>query len=173
MLQFVTLFAVHPVRHLHSNARTVNCSLSQTLYSSCLSPLPMAPHSLNASRNCKPGSCSVSHVTVHILTLRRLMSYVYGAPILDVSRSHTTTHHSRYDSSGRVISSSQRRLPDNTRHSQQTNTHAPGGIRTHDLSRRAAGPLICCDRGFESHRRHGYLSVVSVACCQVEVSATS
>ena len=25
------------------------------------------------------------------LTLRRLMSYIYGAPILDVSRSHTTT----------------------------------------------------------------------------------
>jgi len=24
-----------------------------------------------------------------------LMSYIYGAPILDVSRSHTTTHHSR------------------------------------------------------------------------------
>ena len=34
-----------------------------------------------------------------ILTLRLLMSYIYiyiyGAPILDVSRSHTTTHHSR------------------------------------------------------------------------------
>jgi len=30
-----------------------------------------------------------------ILTLRRLMSYMYGAPILDVSRSHTTTQHSR------------------------------------------------------------------------------
>ena len=30
-----------------------------------------------------------------VLTLRRLMSYIYGAPILDVSRSHTTTHHSR------------------------------------------------------------------------------
>ena len=29
------------------------------------------------------------------------------------------------------------------------------------------------DRGFESHREHGYLSVVSVVCCQVEVSATS
>ena len=29
------------------------------------------------------------------LTLRLLMSYVYGAPILDVSRSHTTTQHSR------------------------------------------------------------------------------
>ena len=29
------------------------------------------------------------------LTLRRLMSYIYGTPILDVSRSHTTTQHSR------------------------------------------------------------------------------
>ena len=29
------------------------------------------------------------------LTLRLLMSYTYGAPILDVYRSHTTTHHSR------------------------------------------------------------------------------
>ena len=34
-------------------------------------------------------------------------------------------------------------------------------------------PLTCWDRGFESHRGHGYLSVVSVVCCQVEVSATS
>ena len=33
--------------------------------------------------------------TLHYLTLRRLMSYIYGAPILDVSRSHTTTQHSR------------------------------------------------------------------------------
>jgi len=31
----------------------------------------------------------------NVLTLRRLMSYIYGAPILDVSRSHTTTQHSR------------------------------------------------------------------------------
>jgi len=29
------------------------------------------------------------------LTLRLLMSYIYGAPILDVSRSHTTTQHNR------------------------------------------------------------------------------
>jgi hypothetical protein len=29
------------------------------------------------------------------LTLRLLMSDIYGAPILDVSRSHTTTQHSR------------------------------------------------------------------------------
>ena len=64
-------------------------------------------------------------VKMSILTLRWLMSYTYGAPILDVSRSHTTR------------------------------------------------PLTCWERGFESHRGHGYLSVVSVVCCQVEVSATS
>ena len=37
-----------------------------------------------------------------------------------------------------MISSSQRPLPDNTQHSQQTDIHDPGGIRTHNLSRRAA-----------------------------------
>ena len=37
----------------------------------------------------------VSRIRVKSLTLRRLLSYIYGAPILDVSRSHTTTQHSR------------------------------------------------------------------------------
>ena len=46
-----------------------------------------------------------------------------------------------------MISLSQRPLPDNTQHSQQTNTHAPGGIRTHDLSRRAAADLRLRPRG--------------------------
>ena len=80
---------------------------------------------------------NVSRIRVKLLTFRLLMSYIYiyAAPILDVYRSHTTTQHSRQDSSGRVISSSQRPLPDNTRHSQQTNIHAPGGIRNNDLSR--------------------------------------
>jgi len=36
-----------------------------------------------------------SRIRVKLLTLRRLMSYIYGAPILDVSRSHTTPQHSR------------------------------------------------------------------------------
>jgi len=35
------------------------------------------------------------HLPHRTLTLRRLMSCIYGAPILDVSRSHTTTQHSR------------------------------------------------------------------------------
>ena len=37
----------------------------------------------------------VSRIRVKSLTLRLLMSYIYGAHILDVSRSHTTTQHSR------------------------------------------------------------------------------
>ena len=37
----------------------------------------------------------VSRIRVKSLTLGLLMSYIYGALILDVSRSHTTTHHSR------------------------------------------------------------------------------
>ena len=37
----------------------------------------------------------VSRIRVKLLTFRLLMSYIYGAIILDVSRSHTTTHHSR------------------------------------------------------------------------------
>ena len=49
--------------------------------------------------------------------------------ILEVSWSHTTTRHSRQDSSGPVISPSQRPLPDNTQHSQQTSM-PPVGFET-------------------------------------------
>ena len=68
--------------------------------------------------------------------------FLHGATTHSGQESHyrgfIITHHSRQDSSGRVISSSQRSLPDNTRHSQQTNIHAPGGIRTRNPSKRAA-----------------------------------
>ena len=37
----------------------------------------------------------VSRIRFKSLTIRLQTSYIYGAPILDVSRSHTTTHHSR------------------------------------------------------------------------------
>ena len=54
---------------------------------------------------------------------------------------HTQTHHIWQDSSGQVISPTQRLLPDNTQHSQQTDIHAPGRIRTHKPSMRAAADL--------------------------------
>ena len=44
----------------------------------------------------------------------------HGLLILEVDRSHTMMHYSWYDSSGRVIRSSQRPLPDKIQHSQQT-----------------------------------------------------
>ena len=59
----------------------------------------------------------------------------HGLLIHEVSRSHTTTHHIRQDSSARVISSSQGPLSDNTQHSQQTNIHALDGIRSQNPSR--------------------------------------
>ena len=90
----------------------------------------------------------------------------HGLLILEVSTSHTTTHHSRSDSFGRVISSSRRPVPDNTQHSQQTNIHDPGGIRTHDLSRRAARNLRLRPRGYWDRLLHTYIYslYISVKC---------
>ena len=58
------------------------------------------------------------------------------------------------DSSGRMISSSKRPLPDNTQHSQQTDIHAPGGFRTHNLSRRAAVGLRLRTRSHWDNSKH-------------------
>ena len=38
-------------------------------------------------------------------------------------------------------------LDDNTQHSQRTNIHAPGGIRTHNFSLRAAADLRLRSQG--------------------------
>ena len=75
-----------------------------------------------------------------------------GLLIHEVSRSHTTTHQSRYNSSGRVISSSHLPLPDNTQHSKQTDFHSSCRIRTHSLNRRAAPDLPLRPRGHWDRR---------------------
>jgi hypothetical protein len=97
-----------------------------------------------------------------------------GLLIREFSRSHPRMHHSRYDSSGRVISSSQRPLPD-TQHSQQKKIHAPGGIRTHNFKRWAATDLILRPRGhwdqqylhlisYRTGKRTGYVSHATYIC---------
>ena len=48
------------------------------------------------------------------------------------------THHTRWDSSGRVISQMQRPVPDNTRYSQETNMYATDGVRTRKTCKQAA-----------------------------------
>ena len=58
-------------------------------------------------------------------------------------------------------------------HTQRRTTVGRTPLDERSARRRDLRPLACSDRGFESHRGHGYLSVVSVVCCQVEVSATS
>jgi len=70
-----------------AGGRTVFNPLNTELNSICyLLALLRAHHFLHVSR-----------IRVKLLTFRLLMSYIYiyGAPILDVSRSHTTTQHSR------------------------------------------------------------------------------
>jgi len=52
---------------------------------------------------------------------------------------HTEWHVTVGRTPGRVISSSQRPVPDN---SQQTNIHAPGGIQTHNLGRQWAADRL-------------------------------
>jgi hypothetical protein len=60
--------------------------------------------------------------------------------------SHSNTHHSRQDSSGQGIGPSQRPLPDNT-NTVQDKHPCPGGIRTHDPTKRSAADLRLRPRG--------------------------
>ena len=62
----------------------------------------------------------------------------FGLLITEVSRSHSYTHHTRQDSSGRVISPVQSPLPDNTQPSQEIDILTPGGIRNCNPRKRLA-----------------------------------
>jgi hypothetical protein len=69
-----------------------------------------------------------------------------GFLIIEASQSHSDTPHS-VRLLWRVINPTQRPLPDNTEHSQETNIYAPGGIRTHNPSKRAAAVSRLRPRG--------------------------
>jgi hypothetical protein len=56
--------------------------------------------------------------------------------VIEASRPHSDTLQIRHDSSGRMISPTQRPLPENTQLSQETGIHARGRIRTHNHSMR-------------------------------------
>jgi hypothetical protein len=60
---------------------------------------------------------------------------------------HFQMHNTRYDSFGRVIISTQRPVPDNTRHSSETDIHDRGGIRTHKPRKQAAADPRLRPRG--------------------------
>ena len=69
--------------------------------------------------------------------------------IVEASRSPSV---SRQDSSGRVIGSMHKTLPDNTRLSQQTDIHVPGGIPTHNPSKRLGADLHLRQHGCWNRR---------------------
>jgi hypothetical protein len=60
-----------------------------------------------------------------------------GRTMLEISRSHTVTHHNSLDSCGWGIGALQRAQRGNTYHSQETDIHTPGGFRTLSSSKRA------------------------------------
>ena len=86
-----TLWAVAPINGLHSytagvrDLRTLINPLNPELNPICYLLALLGAHRF----------LHVSRIRVKLLTFGLLISYIYGAPILDVSRSHTTTQHSR------------------------------------------------------------------------------
>jgi len=73
-------FAVHGILYTILPLNPLNAELNPICYLLAL----LAHHFLHVSR-----------IRDKSLTLRLLTPYIYGAPILDVCRSHTTTQHSR------------------------------------------------------------------------------
>ena len=59
-----------------------------------------------------------------------------------------------------MISPTQRPLSDNTRQSQETDTHAPGWIRTHYPSKREAADPRLMSRGHQDWRMIDYLNLL-------------
>jgi len=77
-------------RWIHFNPPTCSCTINLNPLNPELNPICYLLALLGAHH-----FLHVSRIRVKLLTFRLLMSYIYGAPILDVSRSHTTTQHSR------------------------------------------------------------------------------
>jgi hypothetical protein len=69
---------------------------------------------------------------------------------------HTQTHHTRLVSSRRVINPTQRPLPENIQHPQQTNIYDPGGILNHNASKQAAADPRLRPRDHWEESMHAY-----------------
>ena len=90
-----------------------------------------------------------------------------ASPLLRL-HDHTQTHHTWLDSPRRGIGPSQRPLPDSTQHSQETDIHAPGGIRTRNPSKRAAADPPLRPRGhWDRHTCNLLVQIIQVQCTGV------
>jgi len=119
--------------------------------------LIILPHSLNPLHlRTGPSFSRIRYLYVFFFfccgaAIRRGSRPPHSCGFLDHTQRRTTVGRTPLDE---WISSSQKSLPDNTQHSQQTNLHAPGGIRTHDLNRRTAAELCLRPRGRWDQQLH-------------------
>ena len=86
------------------------------------------------------------------------------ASTLSGSHDHTETHNIQPCSSGRVISSTQRHLPDSTQHSLETDIHATSGIRTRNPRKRAAADPRLRPRGYWGRHKEPLLLCNTLPC---------
>jgi hypothetical protein len=89
----------------------------------------------------------VHNLCLFISTPRRNCSWWARASCLLKLHDHIQTDHTWQDSFERVIGPSQRPLPDNTQHLEETDIHVLRGIRTHSPSKRAAADPRLRPRG--------------------------
>ena len=83
---------------------------------------------------------------LHLLFPCLISPFWARASSLSRFHDHTQTHHIQYDSSWRVISCLHTSVPANTQHSER-HIRAPGGIRTHNPSKRVAADSRLIPRG--------------------------
>ena len=79
-------------------------------------------------------SKQVTHIIFFLMFRQPLVGQ--GILFVGVFHNHTQAHHT--ESSGRVIGQPQRPLPDKRKSSQETDNHAPDGIRTRNPMKQAA-----------------------------------
>jgi len=77
-------------------------------------------------------------MTDNIFSMAQQTKEGQGLLIVEASRSHPDTSHSVGLLWTNDRPDTETSLPDNTQNSQKTEIHAPGGIRTRNISRRAA-----------------------------------
>jgi len=105
---------------------------------------------------------------IHTVSMAQQPQWAWAYSLLRC-HDHTQTRYPRRDPSGRVIGPSQRPVPDNTQHPQQTDIPAPGGIRTHNTSKRAAAdprhrPRGDWDRLGVIHSHYGRIALCLFRC---------
>ena len=90
-----------------------------------------------------------------------------GRHILEVSRSHTMTHDSRYDSSGRGSGSLQRPIIENTQHSQKSSMPPAGFEPSIPASEQLQTLAIDRSATWIGHIMYSYINAIYCQCKEI------